>query len=115
MASLDAVPVEIQLNIFRRLVPEDSNEVERDDLASLRLTCTALRAAATEVYFQDFYLLLRKEDNVFVESRSFQQLLKKPHLAALVQRVWIALAAAEPDWLRQASAFGHFCVPDEVT
>jgi hypothetical protein len=29
--------------------------------------------------------------------------------------VWIALAAAEPDWLRQVSAFGHFCVPDEVT
>jgi hypothetical protein len=115
MASLDAVPVEIQLNIFRRLVPEDSNEVERDDLASLRLTCTALRAAATEVYFQDFYLLLRKEDNVFVESRSFRQLLKKPHLAALVQRVWIALAAAEPDWLRQASAFGHCYITDEVT
>lgn len=55
------------------------------------------------------------EDGVYQESRSLRLLLLRPDLAKLVRTVWIALAAAPPEWLRRQAAFGHYEVPDEDT
>lgn len=112
-ASLDGLPAETQLQIFHLLVPEDPNNPERRDLANLRLTCKALRACATSVYFEHYYLLIRKEEDIYVEPRSHQLFLQRPDLAALVKAVWIAYAAAKPEWLRRQSAFGYDKIPTE--
>jgi hypothetical protein len=104
--SLDTMPAELQLNVFRLLLPHP-DETERPDLADLRLTCKSVLSSATDVFFERYYLLLRKENDIYVEPRSFQLLRKHPRYAALVRTVWIALAIAPPGWLRQQAAFGH--------
>jgi hypothetical protein len=111
--SLDAMPVETQLQIFRSLLPVDLDNPDRSALASLRLTCKAVKAAATEVYFERYYLLVRREGSAYVQTLSWELLFQRPDLAALVRSVWIALAAADRDWLRKQAAFGHHTVPDE--
>jgi hypothetical protein len=58
-ASLDAMPPETQLHIFRSLLPKDPDDIDRDDLGALRLIFKALTAAATEVYFERYFLLVR--------------------------------------------------------
>jgi hypothetical protein len=114
VVSRDTLPAETQLSIFHLLLPEDPNEKDRSDLGKLRLTCKALRPTATELYFESYYMLLRKQGNIYVQPRSLQLLREEPHLAGLVLNVWIAAAAAEPAWLRMQAAFGHY-TPDEET
>jgi hypothetical protein len=77
--------------------------------------CKALKPCATELFFESYDLLLRKEGGAYVQSRSIQLLREKPDLAKLVRRVWIALAAATPQWLRERAAFSYYTVPSEDT
>lgn len=97
--SLDAMPAEIQFNIFRSLLPHNVDNIDPTDLANLHFTCRSLLQCATEVFFERYYFLLRKENNVYVESKSFKQLRDDSRLANLVRSVWIALVAADAGWL----------------
>lgn len=112
-ASLDGLPAETQLAIFQLLVPEDPNNPERRDLANLRLTCKALLACATEVYFEHHYMLIRQQGDIYYQPRAYELFLQQPELAAMVKTVWVAHAVATPDWLRRQAGFCHFEVPNE--
>lgn len=109
--SLDSMPAETQLHIFRLLLPDDLDQLRGEDLANVRLTCKAVHAAATEVFFERRIILLWKENGIYVESPSVKLLYSRPDLAALVKSVWVALAAAEPEWLSKKAAFDHFAEP----
>ncbi|KAF2825852.1 hypothetical protein CC86DRAFT_407103 [Ophiobolus disseminans] len=112
-ASLDALPPELQLNIFRSLLPEDVDDLDRTDLGKLRSVCKSIHPSATEIFFERYYMLVRKKNDIYVESRSFQLLRDNPRLALLVRCVWIAVAATGPKWLRQQAAFGYWGTPTE--
>lgn len=104
--SLDALPVELQLNIFRSFLPQDDlDEIDRTDLVNLRLVCKSVHASASVIFFERSYMLLRMKDNVYVEPGSFRQLRKNSETAARVKHLWVASAAADPDWLKERAAF----------
>ncbi|KAH8691735.1 hypothetical protein GQ44DRAFT_734136 [Phaeosphaeriaceae sp. PMI808] len=103
--SLKSLPAEIQLNIFHRLVPKDPDDPNRKQHAHLRLVCKSFHHAATEVLFEDFFLLIRTKDQAYIEPGSFKLLHQNPHLAALVRRVWVAHAATSPAWLHAQVSF----------
>jgi hypothetical protein len=71
--------------------------------------------SATEVFFERYYMLLQKEDDIHVESKSFRLLRENSRLSALVRHVWIAVATVSPSWLRWQATFGRDSSPNEDT
>jgi hypothetical protein len=112
MATLETMPAETQLRIFRQLLPKDLDQLRGKDLASARLICRSLRNAATEIFFERHIILLWKVRGVYIESPSVRLLSRNPELAALVKSVWVALASASPAWLERKAAFNFSGTPD---
>jgi hypothetical protein len=84
---IGTMPAERQFRIFRFLQPDDLDDPNRDDLGAVRLTCKALTAVATELFFENHFLLIWKKDHEFTVSPSNELLHQNPQLAALVKNV----------------------------
>jgi hypothetical protein len=94
---LTAMPAEIQLHIFRFLLPQTLDALRGKDLANVRLTCKGLHAAATDVFFERHGLVLWIGYGTVYVPDSTLQLCKRPDLAVLVKSVWMAIAINVPE------------------
>jgi hypothetical protein len=94
---LTAMPAEIQLHIFRFLLPQTLDILRGKDLANVRLTCKSVHAAATDVFFERHGLILWIGYGTVYVPDSTLQLCKRPDLAVLVKSVWIAIAISAPE------------------
>jgi hypothetical protein len=67
------------------------------DIASARLVCKDVCAAATDVLFERHGLILWIGGGTVYVPESTLQLCKRPDLAALVKSLWITLAIHDPE------------------